>query len=63
MRYIIIEKSTLAATDPLHANPFAGEWCIYDPINGEIRTTFKTKAKAESVAQEWNEDDEDEVEG
>jgi hypothetical protein len=60
MRYIIIEKSTLPALDPIHANPFAGAWCIFDTIHGDLRTTFKTKAKAEATAQEWNEDTEEE---
>jgi hypothetical protein len=63
MRYIVLEKSSFNALDPIHANPFAGAWCLWDNFNGEIRTTFKTKAKAEATAQEWNDDPEEEVEG
>ena len=60
MRYIIIEKSTLPALDPIHAVAMAGAWCIYDTVDGYLATTFKTKAKAEATAQEWNEDTEEE---
>lgn len=63
MRYILLEKSSLPKTDPIHANPLAGDWVVYDQTDGYIATTFFSRPTAVLTVEEWNEEDEDETEG
>jgi hypothetical protein len=58
MRYIVKPTASFPKTDPIHANPYAKAWAVYDTFDGYLNNTYATKAEAEEKAAEWEEDEE-----
>ena len=57
-KYSIGKTADLPANDPIHANPNALPFYIYDTIDGYLVDTVATEAKAMAKVLEWCEDDE-----
>lgn len=56
-KYSIGKVSDLPAHDPIHANPLAEAYYIYDTEDGYLVDTVPTHAKAIAIAKLWCDDD------
>lgn len=52
----------LPATDPIHANPNALPFYVYETVDGYLANTFPTFSIAMQMACEWSEDEDEQME-